>query len=252
MDRRAFLGSLGLLVVPVAAEAQPPRTSHRIGWLTPATEEYSRGFREALRALGYDGQTVVLEPRSAGNDLARLPRLARELVHAKVDVIVAVSPPAILAAKQATDTIPIVMAYWGAEGLIESGIVASFARPGSNVTGVYMLAAERDAKRLELLLQAVPKARRVGVLDPQAPVSRSRRYRESLKPSACSFTWPPWEQVGTRTNGPSIRWRRPASRSFSSHRSRDSFKAPGRSSTWQPVDVSRPCMNGRRWRGTEV
>ena len=85
-----------------------------------------------------------------------------------MDVIVAVSPPAILAAKQATDTIPIVMAYWGAHGLIESGIVASFARPGGNVTGVYMLAAELDAKRLELLLHAVPKARKVGVLDPQA------------------------------------------------------------------------------------
>jgi len=90
-------------------------------------------------------------------------------VRAKVDVIVAVSPPAILAAKQATDTIPIVMAYWGADGLIESGIVASFARPGGNVTGVYMLAAELDTKRLELLLQAVPRARKVGVLDPHAP-----------------------------------------------------------------------------------
>ncbi len=72
-------------------------------------------------------------------------------MRAKVDLIIAVGPPVILAAKHATDTIPIVMAYWGAEGLIESGIVASFARPDGNVTGVYMLAAELDAKRLELL-----------------------------------------------------------------------------------------------------
>ena len=158
-----------LLTMPLAGEAQQPRSAHRIGWLTPITEDRSRGFREALRALGYvDGQTVVLEPRAAKDDLDKLPRLASELVHAKVDVIVAVSPPAILAAKRATDTIPIVMAYWGAEGLIESGIVASFAHPGGNVTGVYMLAAELDGKRLELLLQAVPKAQKVGVLDPQA------------------------------------------------------------------------------------
>ncbi len=122
-----------------------------------------------MRALGYvEGQAVAFESRSAEDDLGRLPRLASELVHSKVDVIVAVSPPAILAARQATDTIPIVVAYWGQRGLIESGIVASFARPGGNVTGVNMLAAELDAKRLELLLQAVPKARKVSVLDPQA------------------------------------------------------------------------------------
>jgi putative ABC transport system substrate-binding protein len=77
-----------------------------------------------------------------------------------------VSPPAILAAKQATTTIPVVMAFWGGEGLLESGVVASFARPGGNITGVYMLAAELDAKRFELLLEAVPQARTVGVLNP--------------------------------------------------------------------------------------
>jgi putative tryptophan/tyrosine transport system substrate-binding protein len=74
--------------------------------------------------------------------------------------------PAIQAVKQATTTIPVVMAFWGGEGLIESGVVASFARPGGNVTGVYMLAAELDAKRFELLLEAVPQARTVGVLNP--------------------------------------------------------------------------------------
>lgn len=153
---------------PRVGKTQSGRRAYRIGWLTPAVVEgHSRAsFREALRALGYvEGQTVAFETRSAEDDLDRLPRLAAELVHSKVDVIVAVSPPAILAARQATDTIPIVMAFWGASGLIESGIVASFARPGGNVTGVYMLAAELDAKRLELLLQAVPKARMVGVLE---------------------------------------------------------------------------------------
>jgi putative ABC transport system substrate-binding protein len=81
-------------------------------------------------------------------------------------VIVAVSPPAIRAAAQTTRTIPIVMGFWGGEGLLESGIVSSFARPGTNVTGVYMLAAELDAKRLGLLLEAVPSAKRVAVLNP--------------------------------------------------------------------------------------
>jgi putative ABC transport system substrate-binding protein len=160
---------LALLAAPLAAEAQPARKTHRIGWLTPTElEGTTRAFREALRGLGYDGPAVAVELRSAENDLERLPRLAAELVQSRVDVIVAVSAPAILAARRATDTIPIVMSFWGTTGLIESGIVASFARPGGNVTGVHMLAAELDAKRLELLLQTVPRARRAGVLDPGA------------------------------------------------------------------------------------
>jgi putative ABC transport system substrate-binding protein len=172
MNRRAFVRAFAgaLLAAPLAAEGQQVGKVYRIGWLTPAVMEVpTRSQREALRALGYvEGQAVAFESRSAEDHLDRLPRLAAELVHSKVDVIVAVSPPAILAARQATDTIPIVMAYWGAGGLIESGIVANFARPGDNVTGVYMLAAELDVKRLELLLQAVPKARKVAVLDLQA------------------------------------------------------------------------------------
>jgi putative ABC transport system substrate-binding protein len=88
------------------------------------------------------------------------------MVNAKVDIIVAVSPPAIIAAKRATATIPIVMAFWGGEGLVESGVIGSMARPGGNVTGVTMLAEALEPKRLEFLLDAVPRARIVGVLDP--------------------------------------------------------------------------------------
>jgi ABC-type uncharacterized transport system substrate-binding protein len=139
----------------------------RIGFLTPASGGVWPEFVEALRALGYvENQTITFEVRAAGDNLDRLPELAAELVRSKVDVIVAVSPPAILAAKQATSTIPIVMGFWGGEGLIESGVVASFARPGGNITGVYMLAAELDAKRFELLLGALPNARKVAVLNP--------------------------------------------------------------------------------------
>src|SRR3989442_331742 len=162
----AVVLTLSLFAAPRAAEAQPAAKVWRIGYLTPA--EIPRApLIEALRELGYvEGQTLRLEVRSAENDLGRLPQLAVALVHAKVDVIVAVSPPAIRAASQATRATPIVMAFCGGERLIASRIVASFARPGANVTGVYMLAAELDAKRLELLLEAMPNAKRVAVLNP--------------------------------------------------------------------------------------
>jgi putative ABC transport system substrate-binding protein len=138
----------------------------RIGFLTPASGGPRTELIEALRTLGYvEGRTIAFEVRAAGNNVDRLPALAAELVRSKVDIIVAVSRPAILAAKQATTAIPIIMDFWGGEGLIESGAVASFARPGGNITGVYMLAAELDAKRFELLLEALPNARKVAVLN---------------------------------------------------------------------------------------
>ena len=158
--------TLSLLTVPLATDAQPAAKVWRIGYLTPV--EIPRAtLIDPLRKLGYvDGQTAQFEIRTAQNDLERLPALAADLVRTPVDLIVAVSPPAIVAAKQATITIPVVMAFWGGEGLLESGVVASFSRPGGNVTGVYMLAAELDAKRFELLLEAVPQVRTVAVLNP--------------------------------------------------------------------------------------
>ena len=167
MNRRAFVTGLGaVLATPLATGAQQAGKMWRIGFLTPAEAHWDT-FVEALRALGYiEGQTVRFDVRTAENDLGRLPELATDLVRAHVDIIVAVSPPAIRAAKQATTTIPIVMRFWGGEGLVESGVVAGLTRPGGNVTGVYMFAAELDAKRLELLLEAVPRARTIGVLNP--------------------------------------------------------------------------------------
>ena len=167
----AALVALALvLVVPLlASEAQPQqtRTVVRIGWLHPAASPPRGTFREALHELGYiEGKNTVFETRLAENNLDLLSALAVQLVGLKVDVIVAVGPHAIKAANQATSTIPIIMAFWGTDGLIESRVVGSFARPGGNVTGVYMLASELDAKRLELLLQAVPKAKTIAVLDP--------------------------------------------------------------------------------------
>ena len=108
---------------------------------------------------------IAFEVRTAESNLDRLPELAADLVRSKVDVIIAVSPPAILAAKRATSTIPIVMAFWGGEGLIESGVAASLARPGGNITGINMLASELEAKRFELLLETIPKAVKIAVLN---------------------------------------------------------------------------------------
>ena len=153
-----------ILAVPLSAGAQPARWAYQIGWLTSTAADPEHAFRGAMRDMGYvEGKTFVLVRRSADDNLGRLPELAAELVNAKVDVIVAISPPAILAAKKATDRIPVVMAFWGVGGLVESGLVKSFTHPGGNVTGVYMLAEELETKRLELLLQAVPRSRRVGV-----------------------------------------------------------------------------------------
>jgi putative tryptophan/tyrosine transport system substrate-binding protein len=172
MDRRTFISAVAasLSATPLEALAQP-RQRVRIGYLTPVGQAASTALlaplSDALRELGYvGGQAVSFEVRAAHDDLDRLPRMAEELVDAKVDIILAVSPPAILAAKRATKTIPIVMAFWGGPGLIESGTIASFARPGTNVTGVYMLGAELEAKRLELLLQGLLGARRIAVLNP--------------------------------------------------------------------------------------
>jgi ABC-type uncharacterized transport system substrate-binding protein len=157
--------TLSLLTAPLTATAQPAKV-WRIGYLTPAFIPRASLFA-SYHQLGYvDGQTARFEIRTTQDNLEQLPALAADLVHTPVDIIVAGSPPAILAARQATSTIPIVMAFWGGEGLLESGVVASFARPGGNVTGVYMLAAELDAKRCELLLEAVPQARTIGVLNP--------------------------------------------------------------------------------------
>jgi putative tryptophan/tyrosine transport system substrate-binding protein len=163
-----LLVAVALLTMVVSTERSWAQTKiARIGFLTPASGGVWPEFVAALRALGYvEGQTITFEVRPAGDSLDRLPELAADLVRSKVDVIVAVSPPAILAAKHATSTIPVVMGFWGGEGLLESGLVTSFARPGGNVTGVYMLAAELDAKRFELLLQALPNARKVAVLNP--------------------------------------------------------------------------------------
>ena len=170
-NRRAFLGAIagGLLAAPSIAVAQPTRM-WRIGHLLPVRQAdvamLQAPFIEALRELGYvEGRNLQLETRTAEGDFSRLPALAAELAQSRVDVIVAASGAAIRAASQATKSTPIVMAFWGGNDLLESGIVASFARPGGNVTGIFMLADDLEGKRLEWLLQARPNARRIAMLN---------------------------------------------------------------------------------------
>lgn len=167
MNRRAFLGGLTLvLAAPLAAVAQKTGRVWRVGWLQP-TASGSAGhvnFRQAMHELGYvPGESVTFEDRFADGDFSRLPGLAAELVRAKVDVIVAVAPGAIRAARSVTQTIPIVMAFSGVDP-VKAGFVASLSRPAGNVTGITMLAPELSAKRLDVLKQALPEVKRVGVL----------------------------------------------------------------------------------------
>ncbi len=168
MDRRRFIGTVasGLLAAPLAAEAQQTAKVPRLGYLSPnlaASAHLREAFRQGLRDLGYvEGRNVVLEYRDAEGKLERLPGLAAELVALKVDVIVAPNTVGVLAAKQATETIPIVFAV--AADPVGSGLVTSLARPGDTVTGLSILAPELVGKCLELLTQVVLGISRVAVL----------------------------------------------------------------------------------------
>jgi putative tryptophan/tyrosine transport system substrate-binding protein len=161
MKRRKFIALLGSAAAwPLAAQAQK---IPRIGVLLVNSAEPMGPFQESLRELGYvEGKTIQLESLSAEGRMARLPELAAALVNSKVDVIVAVLTPAVSAAKNATRDIPIVMAPAGDP--LATGLVASLARPGGNVTGVSATAAETGAKNLELIRDAFPSVTRVAVL----------------------------------------------------------------------------------------
>ena len=158
---------LALLTAPLATGAPPVGKVWRIGVLAGgiATAESPRGasFRQGLRDLGYvEGQNLVLEWRSSGGQVERLPDLAAELVRLKVDVIVATDNPAIAAAQRATSTIPIVMVV--AMDPVRTGFVDSLARPGGNITGLTFQGTDIQGKALQLLKAAVPTVSRVAVL----------------------------------------------------------------------------------------
>jgi ABC-type uncharacterized transport system substrate-binding protein len=180
------------LAVAVIVEAQQSKKVPRIGYLSnldPASESVRfEAIRVALRERGYiEGQNIATEYRYAKGKRDRLPELAAELVRLKVDIIVAVGgDPLILAAKNATKTIPIVMVGAGIDP-VAAGFVESLARPGGHVTGITLLSGELGGKRLELLKEAVPKLARVAVLyDPANPPKCTRCERGSPSRSACT------------------------------------------------------------------
>ncbi len=172
--------ALAVLAAPPAPEAQRSGKTPRIGYLMDrgGPDAFDEAFLQALRALGYvDGQNIAMEYRWAGGRSERLPGLAAELVALKVDVIVTAGVPSALAAKGATTTIPIVMAT--SPDAVAVGLVASFARPGGNITGQSIFAQELAGKRLELLKEAIPKLSRVGALYNAANPGMPPQYRES-------------------------------------------------------------------------
>ena len=182
MDRRTFISSvaLGLLAMPLA-DAQQADKTYRIGYLAagarPTDGALPASLRQALQELGYrDAKNVTYVGRWAEARREGLPTLAAELVALKVDLIITFGSPAALAAKEASSTIPIVMALSGdPEGV---GLVASLARPGGNVTGVTDNATALSAKRLELLKEAVPTASRIAILWNARDQAMTLRYRE--------------------------------------------------------------------------
>ena len=165
-------GTVGLALVAgcglLPSQAQRPARVARLGILSPrppnaVTAAQHEAFREGLRALGYEeGQNLVLEFRYAETETERLPDLAAELVRLPVDILVAGGDATIQAAKQASETIPIVFA--NASAPVETGIVASLARPGGNATGLTDISPELSGKRLQLLRDALPSLAQVGVL----------------------------------------------------------------------------------------
>ncbi len=183
-DRRAFVTTLaaGALLLPRAAPAQPVAGRvARVGYLTPSSVAARGGMvelRRHLRDLGYvEGRDIRFEIRGANEDFERLPDLAADLVRSGVDLIVAVSPPAIRAAENATSTIPIVMVS-GTDPVVGL-FVASLAHPGGNVTGVTTYLPELAGKRLEVLRECVPGLRRVAVLANLRNPSSAAEVRET-------------------------------------------------------------------------
>jgi putative tryptophan/tyrosine transport system substrate-binding protein len=188
MDRRTFIGGVafGLLVAPLASLAQQVGKVYRVGMLetTPMAMNAANldAFRQQLRELGYvEGRNLIIEYRSADGRSERFAGLAAELVNMKVDLIVARGSLATQAAKNATRTIPVVMAPVG-EPL---QFVASLARPGGNVTGLSSLTVGTEAKRLGLLRELLPGSKRIAVLyNLDNPANRSEwKDLETAAPS---------------------------------------------------------------------
>jgi len=173
-----------LLTIAPLVGAQQPKKVARIGYLSlrPAPFDQDKLFKEELRDRGWiDGQNLTIEYRWAAGKVDRLAVLAKELVSAKVDVIVTSSTPSVQAVKNATNAIPIVMA--GAADPVGVGIVASLSHPGGNITGISLQSPELAGKRMELLTEIVPNLGRVAFLA-YAPDPAHRLFVEEAREAA--------------------------------------------------------------------
>jgi putative tryptophan/tyrosine transport system substrate-binding protein len=166
IERRKFVAALGGAVWPLAARAQQPSRPPTIGFLGAAPSVESQrvaAFVQRLRELAWiDGRNVAIEYRWAEGRNDRYQEIAAEFVRLKVDVIVTVSTPPTLAAKQATAVIPIV--FVSVSDPVGTGLVASLARPGGNVTGLAGQVSETASKKLEFLREVVPGLRRLAIM----------------------------------------------------------------------------------------
>ena len=184
--RRVVVTLLVVGCVPATrVAAQQPMRIVKLGWLSPGvprTESYNLAFFERLRELGYaEGRNLVVEHRSADGRVDRLPELALELARLKCDLYMAPGPEATLVAvKQATRDEPIIIAANDYDP-VATGHLASLARPGGRITGVYQLQEELTAKRLELMKELLPKAKRIGVLADSATTRQLVLVREAAK-----------------------------------------------------------------------
>jgi putative tryptophan/tyrosine transport system substrate-binding protein len=170
-----------LFALSTSAAAQQPAKIARIGYLDAVSLSVNaarvEAFRQSLRKLGYvEGKNIFIEWRSADGKLDRLPALAAELVHLKVDIIVTGGRSATRAAKEATSTIPIVMTQ--DSDPVANGFVASLARPGGNITGLSTLAPELSGKQLELMKEIIPKLSRVAVFGSSTSPGNAQSLRE--------------------------------------------------------------------------
>ena len=179
MDRRAFITMLGggILAAPLAGEAQPAGKAWRIGFISVAPLKIDEVFFQQLTNLGYvEGQNLAVERRYTEGRAERFAEFATELVRLNVDMIVVTTTPAVLAAKNATKTIPIVQP--NSLDPVGAGLVASLARPGGNFTGTTQQAPDIVAKRLQLLAQAIPHIHTVAVVWNAANLANAGSWRE--------------------------------------------------------------------------
>jgi putative ABC transport system substrate-binding protein len=190
MQRREFIKLIGGAIAwPLAARAQQPGRSYRIGGLSiqPRTAPHYVAMFEELRHAGFiEGRNLVVAGRGWEYRPEQFPEIAAELVEAKVDVIVSIGDAAIRAAQRATATIPILAVT---DDMVGSGLVPSLAHQGGNTTGMSILASELDVKRLEILHEFVPQARRIAVLADPTTISTRAQVANAARDLGVEVVW---------------------------------------------------------------